>query len=109
MSEKSAAYQLVELVARESKHNSWRHINPARRFGDDYTAAWKACDNGHWLNEYLFLIGAKKRRYGCSSSVPDAIRKRWSWKKVQEQIYRHVRRQRGLPLKDPACEKRDST
>lgn len=75
----------------------------AKKYGTDYARAWKEWDNGHMMGLYLERIEAKQssRR---SSSEPAAIRKRWPWPKVEQQLFRHLRRLRGLPLKDPKHE-----
>lgn len=69
--------------------------------GTDYRAAWKACEDGYHLGEYLVWIGLVRE---SPRGDADTIRKRHSWPKVEAQIFRFVREARGLPLRDPVAE-----
>jgi len=63
-----------------------------------YERMYALCDNGHNLAEYLAWIGLTKKMVDGSA---DEIRRKYPWKKVEQQIFRFVRECRGLSLRDP--------
>lgn len=68
----------------------------AASYGVDYQRAWKECANDDWL--FLWAEALSLTTRGVYDVT--AIRKRHSWPKVEQAIFRFVRRQRGLPLRD---------
>lgn len=65
--------------------------------GSDFQAAWKGCSRAYTLGQWLVALGFYKNGPGGDA---DAIRKKVSWPKVQQALYRVTRQSRGLPLKD---------
>lgn len=72
----------------------------AKAYGTDYARAWKEWNDGNMMGHYLNEIDATKRSGRRSSSEPAAIRKRWPWPKVEQHLFRYLRRLRKLPMKD---------
>lgn len=63
----------------------------------DYQAAWKGCSSGYLLSVWVVALGLYRDGPGGDA---DTIRKKVSWPKVQQALYRVTRQSRGLPLKD---------
>lgn len=71
----------------------------AQQFGVDYARAWKEWDSVWSMDEYLVRIGAKRNTLKfCPDTV--TFRKRWPWSKVEQHLFRHLRYQRGIPLRN---------
>jgi hypothetical protein len=71
-------------------------IEWAKGYGTDYRRAWRECEGNGWLMKWAEAIG-------LGDNLPwddDRIRKRFSWPKVEAQIFRFVRQTRGLSLRD---------
>lgn len=66
--------------------------------GADFQAAWKAATNGYTLCKWVVALGLYKN--DGPGGDADAIRKKVSWPRVQQALYRITRQSRGLPLKD---------
>lgn len=64
----------------------------------DYREYWDACPSGYSLAAYLQWIGCTKTQVDGSA---EEIRRKYTWKKVEQAIFRFVRECRGLPLRDP--------
>lgn len=77
----------------------------AQSYGTDYRRAWRECADAWWLSLWVEVLGLTPALAYKHSSDVDAIRKRHSWPKVEQAIFRFVRRQRDLPLRDSAAEK----
>lgn len=71
-------------------------IDWAEPFGTDYKRAWTECNRAWWMSQWLVWIGLPDTK----ANNADAIRKRYSWPKVEQAIFRFVRTSRGLPLRD---------
>lgn len=95
-------YEHFDRHCRESRHDRGGYVDPAlltwaKGFGSDYERAWRECSSGYYLSWWLRRIG-----YPSGGGTADELRKRHSWRSVQEQIWRFVRQARGLPLKGVA-------
>lgn len=71
----------------------------AETYGTDYKKAWLECDNSYWMTLWMEWIGLIRDSSNVRGS-PDEIRKRYSWAKMEAQIFRFVRQRRGLPLRE---------
>lgn len=71
----------------------------AKKYGTDYKKAWMECQTCHHLKWWMERIGLI-RDYSRVRGTPDEVRRRYSWAKMEAQIFRFVRKQRGLPLRD---------
>jgi hypothetical protein len=96
---------LLREVELHGKRERWGYNPPidaekqawAKSYDTDYKRAWKECNHGCWMGQYLLWIGLVTSK---PSGTPEGIRKRFPWSKVEAQIFRFVRKSRGLPLRD---------
>lgn len=71
----------------------------AKTYGTDYKKAWAECNSNYWMTSWMEWIGLIQNSSKVHGS-PDEVRKRYSWPKMEAQIFRFVRERRGLPLRD---------
>lgn len=94
--------QEVHKMGRRSYRSEYvppEYLTFADEHKGDYKAAYNAIPCTHALGWYLEAIGMRSDRR-CNADTADALRKNYPWSKVEQHLFRELRRIRGLPLRD---------